>query len=164
MKKRVIKKIGDLYVVKIDDTSKKYFQYIADDINQLNSNVIRAFNTAYPLEEEPNLSEVIQQDVAFYSHCFIRVGLKFDFWDKAGNVPEIGNLDHILFRRSSDYGDPKVDISYKWWVWKINERSQYVGELKGEARKAEDGVVMDPLSIVHRMRTGQDRDFRPLRF
>lgn len=41
--KRVLTKIGDVFEVKIDETSKKYFQYIANDMTQLNSDVIRGF-------------------------------------------------------------------------------------------------------------------------
>ena len=36
-------KLGDIFCVKIDENNKKYFQYIANDLTQLNSDVIRAF-------------------------------------------------------------------------------------------------------------------------
>ena len=34
-------KVGDVFEVKISDTEKKYMQYIASDISQLNSDVVR---------------------------------------------------------------------------------------------------------------------------
>ena len=40
---RVTTKIGDIFSVNINETEKKYFQLIAFDQTQLNSDVIRAF-------------------------------------------------------------------------------------------------------------------------
>lgn len=40
---RVVTKVGDVFSVKLDNEMKKYFQLIAFDLTQLNSDVIRAF-------------------------------------------------------------------------------------------------------------------------
>ena len=47
-------KIGDVFVVKVDDKSKKYFQYIISDLTQLNSDVIRAFKKYIQLMKSMN--------------------------------------------------------------------------------------------------------------
>ena len=46
---RVVTKIGDVFSVKLDNEVKKYFQLIAFDLTQLNSDVIskRPLNTPY---------------------------------------------------------------------------------------------------------------------
>ena len=44
---RVYTKIGDVFSVKIDENSKKYFQLIAYDLTQLNSDVINKNNNTY---------------------------------------------------------------------------------------------------------------------
>lgn len=62
-------KVGDVFSVKLDDRSKKYIQYIANDLTQLNSDVIRAFKTGYPIEAKPDLSLVVKGEVEFYAHC-----------------------------------------------------------------------------------------------
>lgn len=54
MAKRIITRIGDVFEVQLDNC-KKYFQYIANDMTQLNSSVIRAFVEEYPLDYSPNL-------------------------------------------------------------------------------------------------------------
>ena len=55
MAKRVITKIGDVFMAIIDDTYKVYFQYITNDLEQLNSDVIRVFKKRYSKDEQPSL-------------------------------------------------------------------------------------------------------------
>ena len=151
-------KIGDVFVVRINDNYKKYFQYIISDLTQLNSDVIRAFKKVYPIDEEPALSEVVSDEVDFYAHCVTKLGVNMGYWERTGNIKEIGKTDHILFRTASDYGvkagETPVQISYKWWVWKINEDQRYVGRLEGKNQQADIGLVMSPDSISYRIREG----------
>ena len=147
-------KIGDIFSVPLDNEYKKYLQYIANDLTQLNSDVIRAFKKKYPINETPDLSEMIKGEVEFYAHCVTKWGVKLGFWEKVGNDPDIGNLS-ILFRDSTDYGTPSIKISDNWWVWEINKEQRRVGKLVGDNTKAEIGVVIPPDSIVHRMNTGK---------
>lgn len=148
-------KIGDVFSAKIDDNNKKYFQYIVSDLTQLNSDVIRAFKKVYPINANPDLSEIINGEVEFYAHCVTKLGIKMGYWEKVGNVSDVGKTDHILFRDSGDYGNLQIKISQDWWVWKINEEQRRVGKLVGENQKAEIGLVINPESIVYRMRTGE---------
>lgn len=154
-------KIGDVFSVKIDDKNKKYFQLIAFDLTQLNSDVIRAFKKLHPINSNPDLSDIINDEVQFYAHCITKLGIKMGYWEKAGNLPDVGQTDHILFRSSGDYGNPQIKISKNWWVWKINQQQKHVGLLIGENQKAEIGVIMDGESIVHRMKTGEYDGFYP---
>lgn len=146
-------KIGDVFSVKIDDSIKKYFQYIVSDLTQLNSDVIRAFKKVYPISANPDLSEIVNGEVEFYAHCVTKLGLKMGFWESVGNISDVGNFDYVLFRSSGD--NPKKRISQNWWVWKINEEQKPVGKLTGENRNAEIGSVIPPDSIVYRMQTGK---------
>lgn len=146
-------KIGDVFSVKIDDNSKKYLQYIVSDLTQLNSDVIRAFKKVYPINANPDLSEIVNGEVEFYAHCVTKLGLKMGYWESVGNISNVGNFDNVLFRSSGD--NPQTRVSQNWWVWKINEEQKPVGKLAGENRKAEIGSVIPPDSIVHRMQTGK---------
>lgn len=71
---RVKTKIGDVFVVNIDNYNKKYFQLIAYDLTQLNSDVIRAFKKTYPIDANPDLREIVNEEVGFYSHCITKLG------------------------------------------------------------------------------------------
>ena len=163
-KKRVTIKLGDIFVVKLED-SQKYFQYIADDMTMLNSRVIRAFKEEYPMESTPDFKDVTNGEIEFYAHTSIKLGIKMGLWEKVGNNPNTGSIDHILFRDTQDYGhgpgEEPVKISSKWYVWKINEEFRYVGKLQGENRKAEIGVVEPPIGIVHRIKTGEYYGYYP---
>ena len=43
MAKRIVTKIGYVFCVEIDNKYKCFFQYVANDMTQLNSSVIRVF-------------------------------------------------------------------------------------------------------------------------
>ena len=148
-------KIGDVFSVKVDGNKLKYFQYITSDLTQLNSDVIRVFKEIYPANNNPDLERIINGQVEFYAHCVTKWGIKRGLWEKVGNNTDVGDTDHILFRDSGDYGIPETKVSYDWWIWKINEEQKRVGRLIGENQKAEIGIVVNPESIVYRMRTGE---------
>lgn len=150
--KRKNTKIGDVFVVKLGNDKKKYFQLIAFDLTQLNSDVIRVFKEEYPLEGDIDLIEIVNSEIDFYAHCVTKLGLKMSLWEKVGNIRELGNIN-ILFRSSGDH--PKIDISNNWWVWKVNEPQQYVGKLDGKNLYAEIGSVIPPDSIIYRIKTGK---------
>ena len=153
---RVVTKIGDVFSVKISDTEKKYIQLISFDLTELNSDVIRSFREVYPFDSNPEISKVIKGDVDFYTHCVTKVGVKLSYWDKVGNINDVGNIDNIIFRSSGDYGryPRRKIISEDWYIWKINEKRISVGKLTGIYRIAEIGGVNPPDLVVHRMKTG----------
>lgn len=150
---RVITKIGDVFSVAIDNNKKKYFQYIANDLTQLNSDVIRAFNKIYPIDSNPNLVEIVNDEVDFYAHCVVALGVKMKLWNKVGNTTEIGDITQILFKDTNDYGvwvdGEPIKISTKWYIWKINDKDfTKVGKLEGDNRNAYVGIVINPLGII----------------
>jgi hypothetical protein len=165
MAKRVYTTKGDVFSAKIDENSKKYFQLIAYDLTQLNSDVIRAFKKEYPIDSEPDLSSIVNGEVEFYAHCVVKWGVKMGLWEKVGHIKDVGSINHILFRDTNDYGEypgQKI-VSEKWYVWHIgDEKFTRVDKLVGDNRKAEIGLIINPESIVYRMRTGEyDFKFYP---
>jgi len=157
---RVHTKIGDIFSVTVDCEYIKYFQLIAVDRLMLNSAVIRAFTQKYPIDHDPVLSEIVNGEVEFYAHCFVKLGVKMNCWKKVGNFADVGPLKQILFRDTNDYGskigEQPINISYNWYVWRINDEDYTrVGKLEGENRKAEIGVVVNPYDVVDRMKTGK---------
>lgn len=166
MAKRVNTKIGDIFSVPINETEKRYMQLIAFDETQLNSDVIRAFKKIYPVNEKPNLEEIVNGGIFFYAHCVTKFGVKFNLWESVGNSQNVGNIQDILFRGSSDSGhrrgDEPIKISQNWYVWRINDaKFTHVGKLEGDYKKAELGVIVNPYDIVDRMKTGNYNFFYP---
>ncbi|GAA4314462.1 hypothetical protein [Compostibacter hankyongensis] len=93
-------RIGDVFSVDIEGNYKKYFQLVAFDLAQLNSDVIRVFERKYPLNADPGLSEITNEEVVFYAHCVTKLGIKMNLWKKIGNFHNIGRIDHVLFKGS----------------------------------------------------------------
>jgi hypothetical protein len=144
-------RIGDIYSVKMDGNTKKYFQFVAVDFTQLNSAVIRAFKTIYSIDATPELSEIIKGDIDFYVHCSIKIGIKLQFWEKVGNISDVGKVD-VLFRHTNDFvkrlQDEPVKISSNWYVWKVNENIRQIGKLEGPYKNSFVGLVINPYGII----------------
>ncbi|MFS4474615.1 hypothetical protein [Chryseobacterium sp. T20] len=159
MAKRVKTEIGDIFSVTLDNGNKKYFQYVANDLNQLNSDVIRSFKREYPADEIPVFSELLAGDIDFHAHTMINIGVKQDLFKQGGKSIVYPALKDVLFRDTNDYGkkvgEEPIKVSVNWFVWKINDESfTKVGKLEGENRNAEIGVVIPPFAIVDRIKTG----------
>ena len=45
--------------------------------------------------------------------------------------------------------------SYRWYVWKINQEFQHIGEMKKKYRHLDIGVVFPYLQIVTKIKTGE---------
>jgi len=145
-------KIGDIFCAKIDESHKKYLQYIVSDLTQLNSDVIRVFKNVYPIDANPDLSEIVNDEVDFYAHCVTKEGIKRSLWDKVGNTQEIGCIENIIFKDKNDY--TRTDIQNDWWFWRINGNHIDVNELIGEYKNAYLGLVFQPERIMHKLKTG----------
>lgn len=163
--KRIRTSIGNVFSVKISENKKKYFQLIAFDLTQLNSDVIRAFKKVYGINEQPPLSEIVNGEVEFYAHCVTLFGAKLQLWEKVGSIPDVGDIKHIIFRGiqfGHKEGDPFPEVSNKWYVWHIGDDDfKYVGKLRGKNRESEIGMVMTLYDIVDRIKTGKYNFYYP---
>ncbi len=153
MAKRIITKIGDIFCVHVSEGAHRYFQYVANDMTQLNSSVIRVFKKNYPAGQTINFDEIVRDEVDFYAHCVLAWGIQFGHWQKVGKSQNIGAVE-AWFRNSEDYGKPEIIVSNKWYVWKINKEFKFIGRLTDKYKSAEIGVVVTPEDVVKRIRTG----------
>lgn len=163
MAKRIVTKIGDIFCVEVENQSKRYFQYIVNDMEQLNSSVIRVFKTHYPMDHKPVCEEVVKDEVEFYAHTVLRAGIVYKAWYKVGRSKDIGNGEYmdVLFGTSQEFiaHSPTeiewVDPAENWCVWHINEPTKRIGKLTKEYQHVEIGSVVSYIDIVNRMRYGQ---------
>jgi hypothetical protein len=153
-------KIGDIFCVKLENNTKRYFQFIAIDQQQLGSDVVRVFKKSYSQENQPEIEKIIEDEIEFCTHVIIKFGLKLKLWEKVGYEPNIGNLD-IMFRSSLDFGNRSVIKSERWEVWKINQSSLFVGKLNEKYRNLELGLVVSPEHFVDRLKTGYNNIIYP---
>jgi hypothetical protein len=146
--------IGDMFEVPMDGSAVRFFQYVGNDMTQLNSAVIRVFRKSYDVTEPLDVDAVTAGTVDFHAHVFLRIGLKRQLWRKVRHAQAPSTLD-VLFRDSEDYGNPSIKVSRKWYVWRVNEPFQTVGKLSSFYQHAEIGVVVPADSLLCRMRTGK---------
>lgn len=163
MAKRIVTKIGDVFCVEVEGRYKQFFQYIANDMTQLNSSTIRVFQKEYPMEYKPVVDEIVKDEVMFYAHTVLRFGIQEGVWYKVGKSADLGldGLNKILFGTPlpSKYGneDVMMGIGYlgNWVVWKVNKPWLRIGELKEkDAHLVEYGAVTSYLGIYERIKLG----------
>ena len=142
MAKRIVTKIGDVFCTEIDGEFKSYFQYVANDMSQLNSSVIRVFKTHYPLDANPKIEQIVSDEIAFYAHTILRVGIHANAWYKVGKSAYIGEdaLKQVIFGTTQDViinsskTISKVNPLENWYIWHINETPRLVGVLPEKYR------------------------------
>jgi hypothetical protein len=154
MAKRIYTKIGDVFCITLDDY-KCYFQYIAKDFTQLNSTVIRVFKKHYPINDEVNMEDVVEDEVAFYAHTVINGGIHSGAWEKVGSSKKIGDTQNIMFRSWSEMYPNLVKVSHNWYIWKINTPFVHVGDMTPEYYKYNMGDVYTYPHIIRKIRTGK---------
>jgi len=160
-RKRIVTKIGNIFCVEIGNEYKCYFQYIANDLSQLNSSVIRVFKKKYSIAENPEMESIVLGEVSFYAHTILRVGIMANAWYKVGTSKNIGDVTNIGFRDYSDVNwvERGQTVSCKWTVWKINQERRFVGKMTDEYRKYDNGWVLPYIQIVHKIETGSYINF-----
>lgn len=144
-------KVGDIFEVKISESEKKYMQYIASDLTCLNSDVVRGFSKAYPINEKPTLEEIVSDKVDFYAHCDSKAGIKMEKWTLYGNTDIVGDVKNIIFMVSRDNGSV---LSDQWYIWHINEEMQWVSRNSKLLRSASYGGVFPHKMIYERIKNG----------
>lgn len=171
MEKRILTRVGDIFCTVLKDGKKCFFQYVANDLHQLNSAVIRVFETYYAESDKPQLETIIKDAVAFYAHTILRDGIENAAWYKVGHNNEIGEKDllRVLFGQTQEFntiistsqdGSPSIQLVpinplNNWFIWHVNEESISVGKLPDEyIDTVELGNIFPYTSIIERMEYG----------
>ena len=154
-KKRDPNVIGSIYCITLDDTSKVFLQYIANDWTMMNSGVIRVFKRKYSANEIVDLEQVVRGEVWFYAHALLDAALRYGYWVKVGCSTELGDTVNIMFRLYSEGNTNHLTVSNKWYVWKINQDKLHVGVLPKECKSYDMGWIYDPYYIVEKIKTGK---------
>lgn len=155
MAKRIVTKIGYVFCVEVDGLYKRFFQYVANDITQLNSSVIRVFRKKYNIDYKPNIEEIVTDKIDFYAHTVLRWGIEKGTWYKIGKTMNIGDTENIMFKKFSDVNYSNQIKSYNWFIWKINHKSIYIGEMKKQYKDYNYGSVMPYSQIYDKIKTGE---------
>lgn len=152
--KRKLTKVGDIFCIELNEC-KVFFQFIAIDCSELNSSTIRVFSKQYPIDYIFDSEEIVKDKVSFYAHTMLQPGIKQNIWTKVGTSNDVGELDLVLFRTTSDWTPQRLK-SYRWWIGGINGEYSMIGELTEEYKnKTHIGWVMPPIDIVEKIMYGE---------
>ena len=153
---RVRKKHGDIFKVRISDDDVRYLQYVADDINQLNGNVIRVFKRRYTGNDAPSPDEIVDDEIDFYCHVILKWGVERGFWTKYGSSKDVGELKKVFFKDYIEELPPLYPAFWRiWTIYKYTERRR----LPKRFKDAYWGIIFQPATIVHKMKTGRFYDY-----
>ncbi len=162
MTKRVYTKRGDVYEIKIDDTTKRYMQFIGLDWNQLNSDTFRVYKKVYPIDATPSLEEILSDIPDFYVHSFASAGIKAGLWSLAYRCKNVGDTSSIKFKTDEEDMIPKEkrgEYCNRWSFWHFDERFDnrflYEGKMPQEWKSAHLGYVYHPVNVLHRIIHGR---------
>jgi len=145
---------GNVFRVKLEDGTIRYFQFIGKDKTDLNGDVIAIFNTHYSIDES-DCDRIIGDSVECFMHTSVRAGLKLGFWERVFSSRVLID-NNITFRDSLDDGNYPYQhiVSHHWVVWNMNEERKYVGRLPKKYYRADVGGVFPPALVIKRMETG----------
>lgn len=159
---RVIIKSGDIFEAHLSNGKKGYFQYLCRDPHELESEIIRVFKEKYSLTDAVSPQHITKSEIDFHTHAFIKIGVKENAWKKIGNGEISTEIEEPNFRCSSDYGDPEIKVSKKWYVWKPSDAEpSFVGNLDEFQGTFDLGGVWPHSAIIERMDTGKFTWFYP---
>lgn len=151
MAKRIVTKIGDVFCAEIDGKFKCYFQHIAIDKGCLGGATIRVFKKRYPLDYNPDIEDIVTDDVLFYADAMLRTGIKEEVWHKVGKSLKLGleELEKIWFvAKKPEYvriDNKLIDISDEWNIWQTNGTFATINS--EELRKMAINTKMEPGGI-----------------
>lgn len=145
-------KVGDVFEV-VFDQNKRYFQYIGNDLSQLNMDVIRVFKTSYPADENPKIEDIVNSQIDFYAQVTdVNYGIEDGLYTKFGNSSDVGKIDEIYFR------DPNCLMTApeckKWYVWPMNGERKLLNYTNKLVKKSHVGIGMHPIKFLHKMQYG----------
>ena len=153
--KRIVTKIGDIFSVDLDNNKKKYFQYVAIDESMLGGSVIRVFKKVYDIDAEPSFGDIVNDEVDFYTHTSLKIGILEGYWKKIGCCVDIGDTENIFFRSVGELDASKLKKSRHWLVWKVNCVRQDIGELNGIYKNYDLGSIFPSIWVLNKIRTGR---------
>ena len=157
-KKRIVTRIGNVFCAEINNDHKRFFQYVANDLEELNSSVIRVFKTRYPMDYKPIIENIVRDEVEFYAHTILKFGIVFDVWYKVGTSKNVGEgYKEAWFGDVSAkiHDDPSLNPAELWIIWKINQPRIFIGKLNEELQKKLNmGGVIPYVDIINRLEFG----------
>lgn len=146
---RIRVKYGDIFKLKISEDNVRYLQYVANDINLLNGDVIRVFKRRYTDNDTPSPDEIVDDEVDLYFHVFLKKGVEIGSWTKYGHSEKVGDMKKVYFKEYIYELTPAF-----WFVWTIYREWKF-RRLPKRFQSAYWGTLFQPDIVVRKITTGR---------
>ncbi len=144
-----MRRVGDIYRIRLSDGKVGYMQHLANDSTQLSSNIVLVLRSGYLPTEKPSFEQVSMHD-GFFAHVFLNAGETLKIWERIDHSrPVAPEPLPIVWTIYSDK-DQNLEVSKNWQVWRTNEEMR-VPLSQEELVNCELGLVVSPTQIVHRI-------------
>lgn len=155
----MVSRVGEVYKVPYVDQNR-YFQFVAIDQTQLNSDVVAVFKLTSAPDEIVELDAITSSDIEFFTHTTVNAGVKQSLWEKIGSSDAVDSSGALFKEVYYENGLPDIepfeaDSYHSWIVWNINGEWQHIGADIDKYPNAELGAVFPPGSIVYRIEYGK---------
>lgn len=154
--------LGNIFSFETAYGKKRYFQYICNDISCMNTQVIRVFKTVYSAKDNPPVEKIVADEIDFYAHTIVRVGIIDNVWHKVETSNDLGldklnKITFVLFFTADELtGLPSIQTDRPLWkIWKSNERIHWCSDINEMSPKyLEIGSILPIHQIVNRLNDG----------
>lgn len=147
---------GDIFKVNFKENKNFFFQYLGDDENCLNGNVIRVFDfeTEYI---QPKLKSILESSVKFNTHVFIDNGIEENVYERIGSEKLPRKFEMPIFKHYEAI-DFIPQVKTGWTVWQVGGSKEYLGkvELPEKYRNIPFDGVKSSEAIIEWYETGKD--------
>ena len=143
---------------------KRYFQLVALDMTNLNSDVIAVFQPVdlpNTLSPEERIQQILQTKVEFFTHTMVPLGVKQGVWSKIGTATPVSFKDALfkdIFYKDGllpDVEPYEADHYHSWVIWHVGGEQRKIGAKVERYPQAELGHVYPPEDIIHRVVHGK---------
>ncbi len=153
--KRIVLKPGDVFRVKISKDDYCFMQYLMNDLNQLDGDVVRVFWKRYREIDRPSVDEVVSGQVDFYTHVFLKNGIREQCFVKYGHSENMGDLGKVYFANYRVYHFHSDKPTWRVWTVQSEDRTNAgYKELPLAAIDAYEGSIWSPSSLVRKIVAG----------
>ncbi len=153
--KRIRLMKGDVFRIRMSGDDFCFMQYLANDINQLNGEVVRVFRKRYKAYEKPAVEDIVAGPVDFYTHVFVKNGIHEGFWEKYGYSKDLGNLRNVFF---TTYHREFMGNDPFYYIWRVSSKDWVRGlrydRIPSLFCNAYEGSYGPPSKIMMKIMTG----------
>ncbi len=153
--KRIVLKAGDVFRVKISRDDYCFMQYLMIDPNCLGGDLVRVFWKRYREQDRPSVDEIVSGQVDFYTHVFLKNGIREECFVKYGRSDNLGDLRKVYFANYAVYHYFSDKPSWHvYTVYSDDRNNVRHKELPSAAIDACEGSLGPPSGLVRKIVAG----------